>query len=158
MVNNKLLPNIIFFVPDEMRGDTVSLGKNNNPIINTPNIDQLANDGVAFTNCFTVNPVCAPSRCCTFTGQYVHSNSHRSLYQLLRPHEDNIFKFLKKQGYEVIWIGRNDLFSQKAVRLSVTKRIPLSSLRGDMKELITNMKLNPFKKGDRLRKSFYYGE
>ena len=158
MEYNKPLPNIIFFVPDEMRGDTVSLRKNNNPFINTPNIDQLANDGVAFTNCFTVNPVCAPSRCCTFTGQYVHSNSHRSLYQLLRPHEENLFKFLKKKGYEVIWIGRNDLFSQKAGKLSVTKRISLSMLSGDTKELITNMKSNPFKKEDRLRKSFYYGE
>lgn len=65
MEYNKSLPNIIFFVPDEMRGDTVSLSKNNNPFINTPNIDRLANDGVAFTNCFTVNPVSDSHGNCT---------------------------------------------------------------------------------------------
>ncbi len=85
IAKEKLLPNIIFFVADEMRGDCVSFDGRRNPIIKTPNIDKLAKDGVAFTNCFTVNPVCGPSRCCTFTGQYVHSNGHRSLYQLLQP-------------------------------------------------------------------------
>ncbi|MBY9008722.1 MAG: sulfatase-like hydrolase/transferase [Candidatus Lokiarchaeota archaeon] len=83
MEHEKSLPNIVFFVPDELRGDCISLECKINPIIKTPNIDQFAKDGVAFRNCFTVNPVCGPSRCCTFTGQYVHSNNHRSLYQLL---------------------------------------------------------------------------
>jgi len=158
MVDKQPLPNIIIFVPDEMRGDTVSLGKKNNPYINTPNIDRLANDGVAFTQCFTVNPVCTPSRCCTFTGQYVHSNSHRSLYQLLQPHEENLFKFLKKKGYEVMWIGRNDLFGKKTGKESTSKYISIFSLIGNPKEYLSRMKSNPFPKDHRFRKSFYYGE
>ncbi|MBD3230780.1 MAG: sulfatase-like hydrolase/transferase [Candidatus Lokiarchaeota archaeon] len=115
------LPNIILFVPDEMRGDCISLNGLQNPIIRTPNIDKLAQDGVAFTKCFNVNPVCGPSRCCIFTGQYVHSNAHRSLYQLLKPYEENLFRFLKRKGYEVIWIGRNDLFEKKTEKKSFTK-------------------------------------
>ena len=113
MAKNKL-PNIILFVPDEMRGDCISLCGKRNPVIKTPNIDSIAQEGVAFTQCFTANPVCAPSRCCTFTGQYIHSNAHRSLYQLIQPNEDNLLKFLKWKGYEVIWIGRNDLFTKFA--------------------------------------------
>ncbi len=149
MVENKELPNIVLFVTDEMRGDTISLGKRHNSTIKTPNIDQLAEEGAAFTNCFTVNPVCVPSRCCTFTGQYVHTNSHRSLYNLLQPHEENLFKFLKEKGYDVIWIGRNDLFDKKSIKTSVTKRIP--SRMGLYKE-------NPFPKDHYLRKSFYFGK
>ncbi len=142
-------PNIIFFVPDEMRGDCISLDGRRNPIIKTPNFDNLAKDGVAFTNCFTVNPVCGPSRCCTFTGQYVHSNGHRSLYQLLQPHEENLFKFLKNKGYEVVWLGRNDLFSKDAINQSVKKRI---------RSKTGAWKTNPYAPDHPMRKSFYYGQ
>jgi len=127
MVEKKELPNIVLFVADETRGDTISLGGRHNSVIKTPNIDKLAKEGAAFTKCFTVNPVCVPSRCCTFTGQYVHSNSHRSLYQLLQPHEENLFKFLKEKGYEVIWIGRNDLFRKDAIEGSISRRIRIKT-------------------------------
>jgi len=149
MEHEKSLPNIIFFVADELRGDCISLEGKRNSIIKTPNIDQFAQDGVAFTNCFTVNPVCGPSRCCTFTGQYVHSNNHRSLYQLLQPHEENLFKFLKEKGYEVIWIGRNDLFRKGAIKDSISKRFRIKTRK---------IKTNPYPLDHSMRKSFYFGE
>jgi len=149
MEHEKSLPNIIFFVADELRGDCISLEGKRNSIIKTPNIDQFAQDGVAFTNCFTVNPVCGPSRCCTFTGQYVHSNNHRSLYQLLQPNEENLFKFLKEKGYEVIWIGRNDLFRKSAIKDSISKRFRIKTRK---------IKTNPYPLDHSMRKSFYFGE
>ncbi len=149
MVEKEVLPNIVIFMPDSMRGDTISLGGTVNSNIFTPNMDQLAEEGVAFTNCFSVNPVCVPSRCSTFTGQYVHSNGHRSLYQLLQPHEENLFKFLKEKEYNVIWAGRNDLFDKNSIKLSISKHIRIKA------RLI---KSNPFPKEHYLRKSFYYGE
>ncbi len=112
------LPNIVIMVPDEMRGDVI-----NNEIVKIPNIDSIREDGVTFTNNFSVNPVCGPSRCCTFTGQYPHNGGHRSLYQLLRENDENLLKFLKKKGYEVIWIGRNDLLYKNAAKKSVTKYV-----------------------------------
>jgi len=158
MAESDNLPNILIFMPDEMRADTISMDNHINPVMKTPHIDSVAKDGVIFTNCFTVNPVCGPSRCCTFTGQFVHSNGHRSLYQLLRPHEENLFNFLKKKGYEVIWIGRNDLFTKKAIKNSVTKRIRMKLPSGNLKELVKQVKLNPHKLKDKMRKSFYFGE
>jgi arylsulfatase A-like enzyme len=149
MSKQMALPNILICIADEMRGDSISLGGMRNPVIKTPNLDELARNGVAFTNCFTVNPVCVPSRCCTFTGQYVHSNGHRSLYQLLEPHEENLFKLLKQNGYEVVWIGRNDLFNKDAVRESVSKRIIVN---------YGKMKINPHPNDHPLARSFYYGE
>ena len=154
MVENNSLPNIVIFVPDEMRGDTISLGGKGNKIIKTPNIDQLAKEGAAFTKCFTVNPVCVPSRCCIFTGQYIHSNGHRSLYQLLQPYEENLFKFLKNKGYEVIWIGRNDLFDKDTISLSVNESVTYK----DLFDKKPRYKMNPFSEDHPLRKSFYYGE
>ena len=149
MEHDNALPNIIFFVADELRGDCISLEGKRNPIIKTPNIDQLAKDGVAFTNCFTVNPVCGPSRCCTYTGQYVHSNNHRSLYQLLQPHEENLFKFLKDKGYDVIWIGRNDVFGKHAFEESISRKIRIKTRM---------IKTNPYPLDHSKRKSFYFGE
>ncbi len=112
-------PNILIFVPDEMRGEVIT-----NPQIKMPNMRGLVDDGgIIFTQNFSVNPVCAPSRICTFTGQYPHNGAHRSLYQLLRPGEENLFHILKENGYEVMWIGRNDLFQKSAIHESVTKRI-----------------------------------
>ena len=143
------LPNIIFFIADELRGDCISLEGKRNPVIKTPNIDQFAKDGVAFTNAFTVSPVCGPSRCCTFTGQYVHSNNHRSLYQLLQPHEENLFKFLKEKGYDVIWIGRNDIFRKDAIEGSISKKIRIKTRM---------IKTNPYPLEHHMRKSFYFGE
>ena len=119
------LPNIIIFTADEMRGDCISLRGKLNEVIKTPNIDGLGKDGIAFANCFTVNPVCVPSRIAVLSGQYPHSNGHRSLYQLLQPHEENLFKFLKEKSYEVIYIGRNDAFSKETFKTSITRRIPV---------------------------------
>ena len=142
-------PNIVIILPDTLRADCISLGGSVNSELETPNIDQLAKEGVAFVNCFSVNPVCAPSRCCTFTGQYVHSNGHRGLYQLLQPHEENLFKILKDNGYSVFWAGRNDLFDKESIIKSITHRIKFK---------IPIPKSNPFPKGHHLRKSFYYGK
>ncbi|MBD3351515.1 MAG: sulfatase-like hydrolase/transferase, partial [Candidatus Lokiarchaeota archaeon] len=119
----KTRPNILIIMPDEMRGDII-----NNPHLNIPNIESIASDeGTMFTNAFSVNPVCGPSRCCNFTGQFVHNGGHRSLYQLLRPHEENLFHILKKHGYEVVCIGKNDLFNKKSAKKSSNKRIKLIS-------------------------------
>ena len=149
MEHEKSLPNIIFFMADELRGDCVSLESKRNPVIKTPNIDQLAKDGVAFTKAFAVNPVCGPSRCCTFTGQYVHSNNHRSLYQLLQPHEENLFKFLKEKGYEVIFVGRNDIFRKDAIEGSISRKLRIKTRM---------IKTNPYPLDHAMRKSFYFGE
>ncbi len=60
--------NIVWFCTDQQRYDTISgLG---NPYIHTPNIDRLAEEGVAFTRAYTQSPVCTPSRACFLTGRY----------------------------------------------------------------------------------------
>ena len=61
-------PNILWFCTDQQRFDTIhALG---NPHINTPNLDRLVAEGVAFTHAFCQSPICTPSRASFLTGRY----------------------------------------------------------------------------------------
>ncbi len=102
-------PNILYFVADQMRSDTQHHLGNEASV--TPNLDALVNDGVSFRNAYCQNPVCVPSRCSFLTGLYPHTTGHRTMHFLQNPDEPNILKTMKAAGYEVIWIGRNDIVS-----------------------------------------------
>lgn len=99
--------NIVMFVPDQMRRD--SLQHQGNLASITPNFDDLANEGVSFENAYCQNPVCVPSRSSFLSGLYPHTNGHRTMHYLPREEEPNILREMKDNGYEVIWIGRNDV-------------------------------------------------
>ena len=43
-------------------------------LINTPNIDRLADEGILFTNACVTNSICAPSRATILTGKFSHLN------------------------------------------------------------------------------------
>lgn len=99
--------NIFMFVADQMRSD--SMAHMGNPASITPHLDDLAQEGVSFENAYCQNPVCVPSRGSFLTGLYPHTNGHRTMHYLQREDEPNILKEMKNNGYEVIWIGRNDV-------------------------------------------------
>ncbi len=64
-------PNVIIILTDDQGWGDLSV--TGNPFVQTPRIDQLANEGVLF-NSFYVNPVCSPTRAELLTGKY-HSRS-----------------------------------------------------------------------------------
>ena len=100
-------PNIIYFVADQMRCD--ALAHMGNPASITPNLDAVLEDGVSFRNAYCQNPVCVPSRCSFLTGLYPHTTGHRTIHYLQNMGEPNFLRTMKNNGYEVIWIGRNDV-------------------------------------------------
>ncbi len=61
-----VLVNILFIQTDQQRRDFA--GCYGNSDIETPNIDNLARDGVTFDNCYTTIPICAPARASILTG------------------------------------------------------------------------------------------
>lgn len=65
-------PNIIFIVTDDMGFNDISYygGGASGTQMQTPNIDALANEGVAFLNGYAGNAICAPSRAMIMTGRY----------------------------------------------------------------------------------------
>lgn len=98
--------NILWFVADQMRCD--ALAHIGNPASSTPHLDRLAQEGVSFRNAYCQNPVCVPSRCSFLTGLYPHTTGHRTMHYLMRPDEPSLLQTMKENGYEVVWIGRND--------------------------------------------------
>ena len=56
-------PNIIFYFSDQQRFDTLT------PDL-MPNLWALAEEGTRYTNSYTCQPVCGPSRACLQTGKY----------------------------------------------------------------------------------------
>lgn len=65
-------PNIIFILTDDQRWD--ALGYAGNTIIETPEMDKLAAEGVYFKNAFVTTPVCAASRASILSG--LHERTH----------------------------------------------------------------------------------
>lgn len=64
-------PNIILIITDQQRYDTIRA--RGFPYMDTPHLDRLVNEGVAFTNCHITGPSCAPSRASFFTGNSPHT-------------------------------------------------------------------------------------
>lgn len=115
-------PNMIIFMPDQLRYDALSLTNPTSPI-QTPNLSAFASRGTLFTNCYVQASVCAQSRCSIFTGLYPHVAGHRSLENLLKPHEPNLFRSLKDEGgYHVACLApRGDTFAPTVTELSVNE-------------------------------------
>lgn len=105
-------PNLIFIMADQWRGDALGcLGKE---AVKTPHLDQLASEGVNFTNAVSSYPVSSPARGMLMTGMYpVHSkvtgncNSATAPYGVELPESARCWSdVLKDQGYELGYIGK----------------------------------------------------
>ena len=70
-------PNIIFILTDDQRWD--ALGYSGNKIIQTPEMDQLAEAGAYFPNAFVTTPICSASRASIFSG--LHERTHKYTFQ-----------------------------------------------------------------------------
>jgi len=98
--------NLILITSDTLRGDCLGVSGNNR--IKTPNIDDLAKEGVYFSSCFSQAAPCSPSRACMATGCYPHSN--RVLYNHV-PHwdaEKNWANHLRTYGFDPALVGYHD--------------------------------------------------
>ena len=113
--------NFVFFIPDELRAESVGcFSPHTVPEAITPHISRLAAGGTRFDDCHVQHTVCTPSRCSFTTGWYPHVRGHRTLWNMLRPEDPNLLKYLKQSGYDVHWGGKNDLLSPAAFEQSVT--------------------------------------
>jgi arylsulfatase A-like enzyme len=103
-------PNIIVILADDLGyGDTAVYGSK---IIKTPNIDQLAADGVRFTQAYVSHPVCSPSRAGLLTGRYQtrfgweFNPVGRDRSGGVSLHEAFIGAIMKSAGYHTGMIGK----------------------------------------------------
>lgn len=106
---NKGTPNlVIFYVDDLGYGDLGAYGHN---IVKTPNIDQLAKEGIKYTQYYAPAPLCSPSRAGMLTGRTPYRTGIRSWIPEgkdvhLGKNEITIAHQLKKIGYNTAVMGK----------------------------------------------------
>jgi len=96
-------PNIIFVLTDDQRFDELGFV---NPVLNTPNIDRLARDGVHFSNAFVTTSLCSPSRASILTGMMMHNHGVVDNNKPIRTDLELFPVRLKKSGYTTAFIGK----------------------------------------------------
>jgi alpha-L-rhamnosidase len=99
-------PNIIFILTDDQRFD--SLGYAGNDIIQTPEMDKLAQQGVYFENALVTTPICSASRASIFSGLYERTHRYKFGPEPLRPEyvEQSYPVLLKSAGYYTGFYGK----------------------------------------------------
>ncbi len=101
--------NVLLLISDNQ--NQIDCGCYGNDVVQTPNIDQLAKEGVRFSHGFATTASCGPSRAVIYTGLLTHRNGqyahpHREHNQQLREDVVSVFSMLKKNGYRTALIGK----------------------------------------------------
>ena len=104
-------PNLIYVFADQLRCS--SCGYAGDRAARTPNIDQLASEGVSFRHAVSGHPVCAPYRASLFTGK--HSSSTGMVINELRlsPEQECFGHVLTRGGYATGYIGKWHLWANE---------------------------------------------
>ncbi len=100
-------PNLVVFLGEGVRYDEFSC--TGNSIIQTPNQDRIARQGMTFRNAFATYALCAPSRSSILTGLYTHTTGivDNRLKQPIPQDIPIISDFLRQAGYEVAFLGKS---------------------------------------------------
>jgi arylsulfatase A-like enzyme len=98
-------PNIIFIMADDLGyGD---LGCYGQKVVQTPNIDRLAQNGLRFTQAYSGSTVCAPARSVLMTGRHTgHTRVRGNARIPLQPEDVTVAEVLKNAGYATGLIGK----------------------------------------------------
>jgi arylsulfatase A-like enzyme len=99
-------PNILLMLGDDHRSD--ALGCRGNRIIQTPQLDLLAREGVLFENHFCTTPICCASRASIMLSQYAGTNK---IYDFKTPLsaeqvDQTYWQQLKQAGYYIGFVGK----------------------------------------------------
>jgi len=131
--------NLLYIISDQHSYD--ALGCYGHPLVQTPNLDRLAERGTRFTNAYTPCPICVPARAALATGRYVHQIGY---WDNGHPYEGATPSWhhrLRQEGYTVDSIGKlhfrseedDNGFSQEIEPLHVVGGVGdvLSCIRAD---------------------------
>ncbi len=106
-------PNILFIMGDDHTTQAISAyGGFLSEYAQTRHIDQLASEGMLFSNVFCTNSICSPSRATILTGKYSHKNGVQILGQEFDGSQFTVQQALKESGYQTALFGKWHLRSQ----------------------------------------------
>lgn len=103
-------PNIIFIMTDDHTTQAMSCYGGN--LIQTPNMDRIANEGIRMDNCYATNALSGPSRACILTGKFSHLNGFTDNACRFDGDQQTFPKLLQQAGYETAIIGKWHLISE----------------------------------------------
>jgi choline-sulfatase len=103
--------NFLLLLVDQFRFD--ALGCAGNPVVQTPNLDRLATEGVRFTQAYTEVPVCVAARAGLITGQYPHRLGTIDNNGVCLDDQPTLPRLLRDQGRATMAIGKMHFFPRR---------------------------------------------
>jgi len=97
-------PNILFIMSDDHAYQAISAYSDQ--LIQTPNIDRLAKEGMLFTNASVTNSICAPSRATILTGKHTHLNGKINNIMPFDTTQITFPQLFQKAGYQTAMFGK----------------------------------------------------
>jgi choline-sulfatase len=97
-------PNIVMIMVDQMAHDVV--GALGHPVVKTPNIDRLVQNGISFSNSYCNSPICAPSRASFVTGMMPSKVGAYDNGSELPAGVPTFVHHLRRAGYETVLSGK----------------------------------------------------
>ena len=103
-------PNIIFIMTDDHATQAMSCYGGN--LIETPNMDRIADEGMRFDNCYATNALSGPSRACILTGKFSHKNGFTDNASTFDGSQLTFPKVMRENGYATGVVGKWHLISK----------------------------------------------
>jgi arylsulfatase A-like enzyme len=97
-------PNILFIMSDDHAYQAISAY--GSELLQTPNIDRLAEEGLLFTNACVSNSICAPSRATILTGKHTHINGKIDNLMPFDSTQVTFPQIFQKAGYQTAMFGK----------------------------------------------------
>lgn len=97
-------PNILFIMSDDHAYQAISAY--GSQLMQTPNIDRLADEGLRFTNACVSNSICAPSRATILTGKHTHINGKIDNLMPFDTTQVTFPQLFQKAGYQTAMFGK----------------------------------------------------
>ncbi|HUY36839.1 MAG TPA: sulfatase [Pirellulales bacterium] len=100
-------PNILFIFADDLTCQAVSAYGEKRRLLETPNMDRIAREGMRFDRCLVTNSICGPSRATILTGKYSHRNGFYNNTNCRFDGSQPTFpKLLQAAGYSTAIMGK----------------------------------------------------
>jgi arylsulfatase A-like enzyme len=101
-------PNIVFIFSDDHGYQAISAYNDPRKLVETPNIDRIAREGMRFDRCLVPNSICGPSRATVLTGKYSHANGfyNNAADMKFNGAQTTFPKLLHAAGYQTAIVGK----------------------------------------------------
>ncbi|MPR32149.1 sulfatase-like hydrolase/transferase [Cytophagaceae bacterium SJW1-29] len=161
-------PNILFIMSDDHAYQAISAYSDK--LLQTPNIDRIAQEGMLFTNACVTNSICAPSRAVILTGKHSHLNGKVDNYFPFDTTNVTFPQILQANGYQTAMFGKLHFgnnpkgFDEFKILPDqghyynpdfITKKEGKITLTGYVTDLITDMTINWLKNEREKDKPFF---